>query len=73
MSIEVLEKLKQLPLDKQQEAEDFISFLMEKYATDRTNTESISEQRKRNAGWMKGQIWMADDFNDTPEDFKDYV
>jgi antitoxin (DNA-binding transcriptional repressor) of toxin-antitoxin stability system len=24
-------------------------------------------------GDMKGKIWMSDDFNDTPEDFDDYV
>ncbi len=24
-------------------------------------------------GSMKGKIWMADDFDETPEDFKDYI
>lgn len=71
MSSDVLEKFKQLPPDKQQEAEDFISFLVEKYNAKKTD--DIGELRKKNAGRLKGQIWMADDFNETPEDFKDYI
>jgi hypothetical protein len=27
----------------------------------------------RKAGIMKGEIWMADDFNDIPEGFEDYT
>jgi prevent-host-death family protein len=30
-------------------------------------------QRRRKPGSAKGQIWMAPDFDETPEDFKDYV
>lgn len=29
--------------------------------------------RFRQAGTAKGKIWMADDFDETPEDFKDYM
>jgi hypothetical protein len=29
--------------------------------------------RFRQAGSAKGKIWMADDFDETPEDFKEYV
>ncbi len=35
--------------------------------------EDIAELRRKNMGWARGQIWMADDFNETPEDFKDYI
>jgi prevent-host-death family protein len=28
---------------------------------------------QRRAGLSKGKIWMSDDFNDTPDDFKDYL
>lgn len=24
-------------------------------------------------GMLKGEIWMADDFNETPEEFKEYM
>jgi prevent-host-death family protein len=29
--------------------------------------------RKRRLGQLKGQIWMADDFDELPEGFEDYV
>lgn len=72
MNTETIEKLKQLPPDKQQEVDDFVDFLINKYKFN-PNEESVGEQRKKNAGWAKGKIWMADDFNETPEDFKDYL
>jgi prevent-host-death family protein len=30
-------------------------------------------QRRRKPGSAKGRIWIAPDFDATPEDFKDYV
>ncbi len=71
MSTDVLEKVKQLPADKQKEVEDFIDYLLYKYRGD--GMENIVEKRRRNLGRLKGEIWMAEDFNDTPEDFKDYM
>ncbi|MBA4138938.1 MAG: DUF2281 domain-containing protein [Segetibacter sp.] len=71
MSTDVLEKVKQLPADKQKEVEDFIDYLLYKYRGD--GMENIAEKRRRNLGRLKGEIWMAEDFNDTPEDFKDYM
>lgn len=74
MSNDVMEKVKQLPPDKQKEVEDFVDYLVSKYKIgDDTNTGSLGEKRRRNMGWMRGQIWMADDFNETPDDFKDYM
>ncbi len=73
MSIDVLEKVKQLPPDKQKEVEDFINYLLDKYTSVTGRQESIADKRRRNMGWAKGKIWIADDFNDTPEDFKDYL
>lgn len=74
MSNDVFEKVKQLPPEKQQEVEDFVDFLLSKHPPANGMTpEEIGEMRRRNAGRLKGQIWMADDFNETPEDFKDYL
>ncbi len=70
MSTNLLDKLKQLPADKQKEVEDFIDYLLYKYWGD--EMENIAEKRKRNLGRLKGEIWRAENFNDTPEDFKDY-
>ena len=69
----VLEKVKTLPPDKQQEVEDFINYLLTKYTIESDTDISIEEKRKNNMGWAKGKIWMANDFNDTPTDFKDYL
>ena len=72
MKQEILEMMEQLPPDKQEEVKDFVGFLLSRYKITESR-EAIAEMRKRNAGRLKGQIWMADDFNETPEDFKDYI
>jgi Protein of unknown function (DUF2281) len=74
MSAETIEKLKKLPPDKQKEVEDFVDYLISKYKIEgEEKNGSIADQRKKNMGRFKDQIWMADDFNETPEDFKDYM
>jgi hypothetical protein len=73
MKTDVLEKVNQLTPEKQQEVEDFIDYLFNKYRVTEENSISISELRKKNMGWARGKVWMAEDFNDTPEDFKDYL
>jgi len=30
-------------------------------------------KKPRQPGSARGQVWIADDFDETPEDFKDYV
>jgi len=60
------QKMQRLPTDARQEVSDYLDFLLHKY-------------RKRNtvkpyAGCMKGTFtWMSDDFNESLEDFKDYM
>ncbi len=73
MNIEVLEKVKLLPLDKQREVEEFVEYLLSKYNKINSKGQSIEEKRYANMGRLKGQIWMADDFNETPDDFKEYL
>jgi len=70
----VLEKIKKLPSDKQQEVEDFVDYLIQKYQILSTPAdETLIAKRKANMGRLDGQIRMADDFNETPEDFKEYM
>ncbi len=73
MKLEIFEKLNTLPPERQAEAEDFIEYLISKYGKPIAKSESLAEMRKKNMGWAKGKIWIADDFNDTPEDFKEYL
>ena len=72
MGEQLLEEIQKLPYEQQKEVEDFVGYLKSKYITQQ-KTENIAEHRRKNLGWAKGQIWMADDFNETPEDFKDYM
>ena len=48
----------------------FASFLKSspQIALDETHGNS-----KRKIGRLKGKIWMADDFNETPSEFKEYI
>jgi hypothetical protein len=59
----VLEKLRSLPLEKQQEVLDFVEFLEQK----------IRGKRRRQAGSAKGLVTISDDFDEPLEDFKDYM
>lgn len=71
MRTDVLDKVKQLPLDKQQQVVDFINYLINTYTP--INRNNFTEKRRLNLGRLKGKIYMKEDFNDTPEDFKDYL
>jgi hypothetical protein len=73
MTIDVLEKVNRLPLEKQQQIEEFINEVISKTDASIHDEISVSELRKKNMGWAKGKIWIADDFNDTPEEFKEYM
>ena len=58
----VLEKLRSLPLAKQQELLDFVEFLEQK----------IRGKRHRQSGSAKGLVTISDDFDEPLEDFKEY-
>ncbi len=77
MNTDTIDILNKLPLDKQEEVNDFITFLLQKYqnisGSGNSSDEAILKNRMAIAGRMRGKIWMADDFNDTPDDFKDYI
>lgn len=59
----VLEKLRSLPLEKQQEVLDFVEFLEQK----------MRGRRRRQAGSAKGLVTISDDFDEPLEDFNDYM
>ncbi len=69
--MDILEKIKNLPVDKQKEVEDFVDSILAKNET--IDIAELIEKRKKNLDHLKGKIWMADDFNDTPEEFKEYL
>lgn len=57
----IIDKVKDLPPEKQQEILDFAEFVSNKYHQDK---EKESKQKKRIAGLHKGKGWISDDFND---------
>ncbi len=71
--MDILEKIKLLPLDKQKEVEDIVDFLSSKYGENVKDIKSLAEQRRKHLDSLKGKIWMADDFNETPEEFNEYI
>jgi Protein of unknown function (DUF2281) len=72
MGEQLLEEIKKLPFEQQKEVEDFVGYLTAKYLGSKPK-EDIAQKRVKNFGRFRDQIWMADDFNETPEDFKDYM
>lgn len=56
----LLEKISNLPPDKQKEIKDFIDYLTKKYLTEIETTESLSTIRQRSFGRLKGKIWRTD-------------
>lgn len=64
-----LEKVKLMPSDYQQEVKDFIEFVWEK----KMGLQHDINKNGRIPGLLKGKMWMSSDFDETPEDFKDYI
>lgn len=58
----ILDKIKDLPLEQQQEILDFTEFITHKYSK---NLDEKNEPKpKRIAGLYKGKGWVSDDFNE---------
>lgn len=34
---------------------------------------ALPKKRVRELGFARGQVWMSDDFNETPAEFKEYL
>jgi len=67
---ELVDKFNQLPPAKKQEIEELIdSILFEK----ELEAYKKGEGRGSMAGFLKGKIWMSDDFDEPLDDFKDYM
>ena len=61
-------KINNLTLEQQQSVYDYVNFLLYQ------NTSSKNQKNiRRNPGGLEGKFYMAEDFDKTPECFKDYV
>ncbi|MEB3280259.1 MAG: DUF2281 domain-containing protein [Lyngbya sp.] len=66
----ILEKFEALPDSLKTEVVHYIDFLLEKYV--QTSPQPEPPKKKREAGLLKGKIWMSDDFDQSLEDLKNY-
>ncbi len=77
MAYELLEKeLKDLPESNIADVIEYIQFLKFKLLRDQNNTDSAIVERKhpeRKLGILQGKFVMADDFDETPDCFKEYM
>ena len=64
-----LEKVKLMPPDYQQEVKDFVDFVWEK----KMGLQQHIDEKGRIPGLLKEKMWMSADFDENPEDFKDYM
>lgn len=68
----LLEKINALPDAMKVEVEHFVEFLLTKQAP--VNQVTNDKQKKyRQAGILKGKIWMADDFDAPLEEMQEYM
>jgi hypothetical protein len=68
----LLEKINALPDAMKVEVEHFVEFLLTKQAP--VNQVTNDKQKKyRQAGILKGKIWMADDFDAPLEEMQEYT
>lgn len=77
MAYELLEKeLKDLPESNIADVIEYIQFLKFKLLKDENNTDLAIVKRKhpeRKLGILQGKFVMADDFDETPDCFKEYM
>lgn len=73
IAMDIFEKIKSLPLYKQKEIEEIVDAAIVASETEKLSIPELIEKRRKNLGRFKDKIWMADDFNDTPEEFKAYL
>ena len=68
MPYDVLEKkIECLTVEQQQSVFDYVDFLFSK------NTSVQKKEHKRRPGGLTGKFFMAPDFDETPECFKEYM
>ena len=72
MSMEQVEKQVDLfSLEEQLQLLAYIANMVRKRSDGTSSTPS--QKTKRQAGGLTGKFWMADDFDETPDCFKEYM
>ncbi len=72
----VIAKIRQLPEPQLKLVNGFLDVLLrvgEMHPVSHLSQSPATIKPKRTAGSTKGMIWMADDFNEPLEDFREYM
>lgn len=70
----ILAKLEKLPESLQVEVLHYIEFLIDKQdKAQAVNSAPEHPKKKRQAGLLKGKIWISEDFDAPLEEMKDYM
>lgn len=70
----LLDKISALPESMQIEVEHYVEFLLSKCSQQaEAEAETEAPRKRRQAGILKGKIWMADDFDAPLEDMQEYM
>ena len=65
---EVLQVIEQIPEQKLPSLIDFARYLKSSYEAEHNEAKAAAERKpRRHGGWIKGEVWMSDDFNDPME------
>ena len=74
---QALHAVQLLPEEKLPVLIEFARFLNQTNSVEQivppAHSSAISQRRSALSGILKGQVKMADDFNETPEEFKEYL
>ena len=65
---ELIEKIEQLEEGKLPRLEALVNELMSE-----VDAEELKKQRLALIGSLRGKVWMADDFHETPPEFEPYI
>jgi hypothetical protein len=71
----LLDALTIMPQDLKVAVLDYAEYLINKHIQNNSTSiiQSQESQKKRQAGLLKGKIWMADDFDAPLEEMQDYM
>lgn len=69
-----IKAIKALPSESYLKLSEYVNFLTYKFSSDKASSEPEPEKGKRKIGGLKGSLkYMADDFDASLDDFKEYM
>ena len=73
LDAELLQAIAIMPQDIKIAVLDYAEYLINKHTQSITKSSPQTSPKKRQAGLLKGKIWMSDDFDAPLDEMKDYM